>query len=248
MKIGVVAEAIFGAYCLAAPKIVLPLPRFSCHLGAVQPKNGPGMGHAPQDSEGRSNEGDRCCVSGDGGCLRKTRPQACYELSRRAYLCGMNLTFLRTDSDHPGFRSLVVLLDRELAIRDGDEHAFFAQFNKIQNIRHVVVAFLDDVPVGCGAFKEYEPGVMEVKRMFVQPDCRGRGVAGRILQGLEGWMEELGYRRWILETGEKQPEAIRLYEKSGYSRIPNYGQYVNVATSVCFEKRLGGSASSSTSI
>lgn len=150
----------------------------------------------------------------------------------------MDLTLIRTDSDHEGFRSLVVLLDRELAARDGDDHAFFAQFNKIQNIRNVVVARLDGNPVGCGAFKEYEPGVMEVKRMFVQPEVRGKGIAGRLLRELEAWMEELGYRRWILETGEKQPEAIRLYEKSGYSRIPNYGQYADVATSVCFEKRV----------
>lgn len=150
----------------------------------------------------------------------------------------MDLTLIRTDSDHEGFRSLVVLLDRELAARDGDDHAFFAQFNKIQNIRNVVVARLDGIPVGCGAFKEYELGVMEVKRMFVQPEVRGKGIAGRVLKELEAWMEELGYRRWILETGEKQPEAIRLYEKSGYSRIPNYGQYADVATSVCFEKRV----------
>ncbi|MFN8398050.1 MAG: GNAT family N-acetyltransferase [Bacteroidia bacterium] len=150
----------------------------------------------------------------------------------------MELTLIRTDSENEGFRSLVVLLDRELAIRDGDDHAFFAQFNKIQNIRNVVVAVLDGVPVGCGAFKEYEPGVMEVKRMFVQPEIRGKGIAGKILRELEEWMMELGYKRWILETGEKQPEAIRLYSKSGYTRIPNYGQYADVATSVCFEKRF----------
>jgi putative acetyltransferase len=79
---------------------------------------------------------------------------------------------------------------------------------------------------------------MEVKRMFVVEEKRGQGIASKVLIELEKWAKELHYEKCILETGVKQPEAIRLYEKSGYRRIPNYGQYKDVAASVCFEKRI----------
>jgi GNAT superfamily N-acetyltransferase len=74
--------------------------------------------------------------------------------------------------------------------------------------------------------------------MYVLPEYRGMGIAQSVLQELEKWAAELGYQYCVLETGMKQPEAIRLYEKSGYHQIPNYGQYENVATSVCFRKEL----------
>jgi putative acetyltransferase len=147
-------------------------------------------------------------------------------------------TLLRTDSANADFQQLVVALDKDLAIRDGDEHAFFAQFNKIAAIKHVVVAYEDNVPVGCGAIKEYEPGVMEVKRMYVPFEKRGQGIASIVLQELEKWAVELGYTKCILETGLKQPEAISLYKKNHYAIIPNYGQYAEVESSLCFEKVL----------
>ncbi len=143
---------------------------------------------------------------------------------------------VRTNSDNSDFRELVILLDGELQIRDGDEHLFYAQFNKIDKIRHVVVAYEDGEAVGCGAIKEYAEGVAEIKRMFVRPENRGRGNAGQILTELETWAKELNYSGCILETGIKQPEAIRLYQKSGYERIPSYGQYLNVENSVCMKK------------
>jgi len=148
------------------------------------------------------------------------------------------LHLVRTTSDHPDFRALVPLLDQELRARDGADHAFYAQFNKIDAIRHVVVAYLDDVPTGCGAFKPYSDEQVEIKRMFVQPTHRGQGVAPAVLAELECWAQELGYHGCVLETGLKQPEAIRLYEKSGYHRISNYGQYSGVENSVCLEKAL----------
>lgn len=149
-----------------------------------------------------------------------------------------DLRILRTDSSHPDFRTLVAALDRDLAIRDGDDHAFYAQYNGITMIRHAIVVYLGDEPVGCGAFKEYEPGVAEVKRMFVPLQHRGQGIAGVVLQAVEQWAAEEGYHTCILETGVKQPEAIRLYQKSGYASIPNFGQYAGVDNSVCFEKKL----------
>ncbi|MBP7261274.1 MAG: GNAT family N-acetyltransferase [Bacteroidia bacterium] len=144
----------------------------------------------------------------------------------------------RTDSDDSDFQRLVIELDKDLAVRDGEDHAFFAQFNKIAAIKHVVVAYENDDAVGCGAIKEYEENVMEVKRMFVPIEKRGKGIASIVLGELENWAKELGYQKCILETGKKQPEAIRLYQKNNYTTIKNYGQYADVESSVCFEKLL----------
>jgi putative acetyltransferase len=149
------------------------------------------------------------------------------------------LQLTRTTSENPDFRTLVQLLDQDLAERDGAEHAFYAQFNKIAKLNHTVVAYLDGTPVGCGAFKEFTAEQVEIKRMFVQPTHRGQGIAPAVLTELEHWAQELGYAGCVLETGKKQPEAIRLYQKSGYALIPNYGQYVGVENSVCMQKAIG---------
>lgn len=145
---------------------------------------------------------------------------------------------IRTNSDNKDFRLLVTELDADLKIRDGEEHLFYAQFNKIDRIKHVVVVYLDDKAVGCGAIKEFSSNTVEVKRMYVQPDKRKMGIASLILKELENWALDLNYSKCVLETGKKQPEALRLYAKNGYSIIPNYGQYANVENSVCFEKNL----------
>jgi GNAT superfamily N-acetyltransferase len=145
---------------------------------------------------------------------------------------------IRTNSENRDFIELVRHLDADLAKRDGDDHAFYAQFNKIENIKHAVVAYESEKPVGCGAIKEYEPSTAEIKRMYVIPESRGKGIATKILSELENWAAELSFAKCILETGKKQPEAIRLYEKNEYRLIPNYGQYAEVENSVCFEKNL----------
>jgi GNAT superfamily N-acetyltransferase len=104
----------------------------------------------------------------------------------------------------------------------------------------VLVAYDEGLATGCGAIKEYSPGIMEVKRMFTLPSQRGKGIASRILSELEKWAAELRYQKCILETGKKQKEAIALYLKNGYTVIPNYGQYAGVENSICFEKELNG--------
>lgn len=144
----------------------------------------------------------------------------------------------RIDSADADFITLVRMLDAELAIRDGDEHAFYDQFNKIAHIRHALVARVDGHAVGCGAIRPFNTGVMEVKRMFVLPEFRGKGIASGILSELERWAVELGAHACCLETGKNQPEAIALYQKCGYEHIPNYGQYAGVENSICFMKRL----------
>ena len=86
--------------------------------------------------------------------------------------------------------------------------------------------------------KLFGTDAMEIKRMYVPPEKRGSGIASKVLSELERWAGELSSLRCVLETGKKQPEAIALYTKSGYTRIPNYGQYIGKDNSVCFEKML----------
>ena len=146
------------------------------------------------------------------------------------------IQIIRTDSENKDFIELVKHLDIELAERDGEDHPYYAQFNKIDKIKFVVLAYENKKPVGCGAIKEYGPQTMEIKRMYVFPEKRGSGIAKKILSELESWATELSFSRCILETGKKQPEAISLYKKNGYNLIQNYGQYAQVDNSVCFEK------------
>ena len=148
------------------------------------------------------------------------------------------ITLIRTDSDNKDFIRLVKFLDDYLAEQDGDEHAFYAQFNKLDNIKYVIVAYEDGMPAGCGAIKEFSPDTMEIKRMYTSPENRGKGIASLILAELEKWAAELSYTKCVLETGLRQPEAIALYKKNGYLLIPNYGQYAGVENSLCFGKSL----------
>ncbi len=149
-----------------------------------------------------------------------------------------DLTLIRTDSDHADFRQLVALLDQDLAVRDGDDHAFYAQFNQVDAIKEVVVAYQRGLPVACDAIKPFSTTAAEVKRMFVHPDYRKQGIASQIVTELENWAVELGFTTTILETGKKQPEAIALYQKIGYRITDNYGQYIGIDNSVCMTKPL----------
>ena len=144
----------------------------------------------------------------------------------------------RTNSDNKDFLELVIALDLELKFLDGEEHAFYARLNKTSSIKHTIVAYEQDEPVGCGAIRKYLPGSMEIKRMYVAVNKRGQGIATIILKELENWCIELNCTKCILETGKKQPEAIALYKKNNYKIITSYGQYKNVENSVCFEKLL----------
>ncbi len=148
------------------------------------------------------------------------------------------LRIVRSTSESREFIELVKLLDAELALRDGTEHSFYAQYNTIDNLKHAVVAYDNAIPCGCGAIKKFDGETAEVKRMFVLPEYRSKGIATAILLELEVWAHALSYSRTVLETGKRQPEAIALYTKNGYSPIPNYGQYVGMVNSVCFEKNL----------
>lgn len=148
------------------------------------------------------------------------------------------IKLLRTNSENTDFIKLVKQLDNELGNRNGDEQSFYSQFNKLDKIKCTVVGYLEGQPVACGAIKEYQQGIVEVKRMYVKNESRGFGLGYMLLEELEKWSLELGCQKCVLETGIKQLEAIGLYKKAGYKQIPNYGQYEGVENSVCFGKKL----------
>jgi GNAT superfamily N-acetyltransferase len=101
-----------------------------------------------------------------------------------------------------------------------------------------VVAHVAGMPAGCGALRPLEPGVAEIKRMYVVPDWRGRGVSDAVLAALEKAAVARGWRTLRLETGLKQTAAIRFYERSGYVPIPAFGAYADDPMSSCFQREL----------
>jgi len=148
------------------------------------------------------------------------------------------IKLVRTNSQNTDFINLVKQLDAYLKITDGDEHDFYNQFNSIENLKHTVVAYIENKAVGCGAFKPFNKKSVEVKRMFTTTETRGKGIATQILKELENWATELNYSSCVLETGIRQNEAVQFYKKSLYKITPNYGQYIGIENSLCFEKQL----------
>lgn len=148
------------------------------------------------------------------------------------------IRLLRTDSDNNDFINLIELLDIELWQRNQNRQKEYVGFNKIENLQTVVIAYLDEQAAGCGCFKEFDLHTAEIKRMFVPEKFRGKGISKLVLDELEKWAVELGYKTAILETGKPHFEAISLYLKSGYMQTENYGQYKNMPNSVCYRKNL----------
>lgn len=151
----------------------------------------------------------------------------------------MMVTLKRTTSQDSDFNYLETLLNKDLAEADGEIlHAFYKQFNHTDKHNHIIVAYRDEKPIGCGAIKPFDDNAVEIKRMFVLLEERGKGIAYKILNSLEDWAKEMGFVACVLETGKKQKAAIAFYRKYGYQRIPNYGQYKNIDNSLCFKHNI----------
>jgi putative acetyltransferase len=144
----------------------------------------------------------------------------------------------RCNSEDLDFQTLVKVLDNELTARYGTLQAHYDEYNNIESNDTVVIGYIEDIPVGCGCFRDLKEDTAEIKRMVVCPEFRGSGVAKEILLEIERWVIEKGYSNSVLETGIKQPEALRFYSKLGYNVIDNYGQYEGNPNSVCMKKEL----------
>lgn len=149
-------------------------------------------------------------------------------------LSGLAIRSVKIDS--PDFTTLVATLVAEL----DDRYPGLSEHEPLgaNDLVEAVVAYSGSAPVGCGALRELEPGVAEIKRMFVVPEGRRSGAARRMLQVLEARGRELGYSAVRLGSGVRQPEALALYESSGYRPIPPFGEYQGAPLCVCYEKTL----------
>lgn len=131
---------------------------------------------------------------------------------------------------------LIAELNSRYADRPDDEASSFSPADVTVPRSVFVVAAMDGVPVGSGALRPKTEDVVEIKRMYVRPEARGKGVARAVLVELERFATEFGYKSMILETGIRQPEAIALYTSCGFVKIANFGDYADNPLSVCYGK------------
>ncbi|NQX76680.1 GNAT family N-acetyltransferase [Gilvibacter sp.] len=141
-----------------------------------------------------------------------------------------------TDSD---LLALVRQLDAELKVTDGEDHAFYNQYNGLEDIQHLLLVYTENRATACGGFKALNKTTAEIKRMYTAAEARGKGIAKAVLQELEIWAKLEGFQQLVLETGKRQHAAIALYESTGFKRMEeNYGPYKGLDESFCFTKAL----------
>ncbi|MBN8571444.1 MAG: GNAT family N-acetyltransferase [Ignavibacteria bacterium] len=145
---------------------------------------------------------------------------------------------IRTNSDNPDFHKLIEGLNKDLWSMNYSNQGEYDKHNIIENLRTVVVAYDNELPVGCGCFKRFDDTSAEIKRMYVAPGHRGKVISRLILAELENWAKENNYTMTILETGTAQIEALGLYKNSGYTVTENYGPYIGLPDSICMKKNL----------
>jgi GNAT superfamily N-acetyltransferase len=150
----------------------------------------------------------------------------------------MNYVIKRTTANDAHFQFLVKNLDHELWNELKEDQATYDQYNVVVDIPTAVVAYSNEEPVACGCFKQFNEETVEIKRMFVQKNHRGKGLSKQILFELEQWAKEKNYRFSVLETSIHFTTARKLYTGNGYEITPNYGQYAGLPESVCMRKRL----------
>lgn len=153
----------------------------------------------------------------------------------------MQITVTPVPFDSDDARRLIAALDEHFAALYPPEQRFGPNLRPehLEPGRGTfVIARADGLAVGCGAFRMLDEGTAEVKRMYVEPAVRGRGVGRGILDHLEGAARALGARRLVLETGTFQTEAISLYRRAGFNPIDCFGEYATSPTSLCFEKEI----------
>jgi GNAT superfamily N-acetyltransferase len=147
----------------------------------------------------------------------------------------------RAEISAPIVQQLIAALNAELEglyPEEGANH-FRLDADEVADGRGAfLVAYADGRAVGCGAVRRNDPDVAEIKRMYVVPEARGRGIARQVLGELEAEARRLGVSRLVLETGLRQAEALSLYRRAGFVEIPLFGEYIDSPLSVCMEKYL----------
>jgi GNAT superfamily N-acetyltransferase len=170
---------------------------------------------------------------------RRRRPTTPHVLGQAT-----DVSVRRADFQSPLADRLILALNQELDDRypeEGANHFDLAAEEVSEGHGAFLIAFVADEPVGCGAVRRISPTVCEIKRMYVAPSARSRGVGRRILDELETIAHQLGASRLVLETGVRQPEALALYTHAGFTTIPLFGNYAlapHPELSVCMAKDL----------
>ena len=148
------------------------------------------------------------------------------------------ITKKRTNSNDAGFQQLIAALDNELWNELNEDQAKYDQYNKVPDLTTVLVLYVNEKPTASGCIKKYNENTVEVKRMYVVKEHRGKGLSSMILKELENWAIELGFQYAILETSIHFKAARSLYFNAGYKIIDNYDQYAGLKESVCMKKEL----------
>ena len=148
------------------------------------------------------------------------------------------LKIIETTSENLDFNILIAALDKSLWERYPELETNYWGNNVLELNSNVVVIYLENKAVACGCFKKYDTNTIEIKRMFVSPEARGMGLAQTMLRKLECWAHDLGFSSAVLETLNKQKEAIALYQKTGYKLVDNYEPYVGLENSICMRKQI----------
>lgn len=148
--------------------------------------------------------------------------------------------FVKTNGDSEVFATLCQKLDENLDEIVGNkfDRTQYAKFNLPDAIHDVILVYHGEDAVGCGSYKFYDDETVELKRIYLSPSCRGKGLSKELLRRLEADARIAGFRYAILESGEPLANAMALYKKMGYKIIPNYGQYVDMPASVCMSKKI----------
>lgn len=146
---------------------------------------------------------------------------------------------IRTTADNSDFNKLIEQLNTDLQERYIDQETKFAPHNYLDDNVKSIIIYDENIPIACGAFRENaENRSVEIKRMFVDKSYRSKGYGRKVLNELEKWAAELNYKFSILETGNNQPEALKLYQNMGYKQVPNFPPYENIPESICMKKYL----------
>jgi len=151
-----------------------------------------------------------------------------------------SLRFFDTDGKNEEFVYLCGKLDENLDEIVGGrfQRQQYVKYNTLEKIQDVIVVYDKERPIGCGAFRFYDERTAEIKRLYLLPEYRGRGIAGELLKRLEANAKNKGFSTVVLETGEPLTEAMALYKRAGYQVVPNYGAYADMPDSVCMSKKL----------
>ncbi len=150
------------------------------------------------------------------------------------------IEFVTTDGENSDFAMLCVKLDEALdeLVGNSFDRTKYTPFNGKESIHTVIVAYKAGRAVACGGYKMFDEEHAELKRIYIDPACRGMGLGAELVRRLEAKARIDGYRWCVLETGEPLAAACHLYQKMGYKVIPNYGPYVDMEDSICMQRKI----------